>query len=162
MNKNTFIPLFLLPTLVHFSCGVNKYELQTEVEQVELHANQIVFFIFRIDKNADTDKNQIKLLNTIRKVGLVKKDLKSGITSVNILTIRVYYNNQIIETIQMNHPLYKEIEYFHESNVINKKNIESNSEDFSIRLQIKNSNSIIKIFETLKNQPERELISQKI
>ena len=54
------------------------------------------------------------------------------------------------------------MEYFNENKKINKKNIELNSEDFSIRLQIKNANSNIKIFEKLKNKPEMELISLKI
>jgi hypothetical protein len=154
--------LYLIYILCFISCNSKKNFTINKTLQIQQETSQIVFLIFRINKGLDAENSTIELINTIKKEGIIKKQLKSNIESENYLLLEIYNNNKIEKTQKIAHPLLKEIEYFNENKKINKKNIELNSEDFSIRLQIKNVNASIKIFEKLKNKPEMELISLKI
>ena len=165
MNLKFKILLILVITLNNFSCISKKGFTENKQIHISAEKNEIVFLffkIFKIFKNSNSIKNQIELIKTLKKDGIIKKDFETEINSENYLTIKVYTNNQIVKIFKINHPLFQEVESFNENNVINKKIIELDSQEFSVRIQTKNSNSSTKIFEKIKDKPEIELLNIKI
>lgn len=154
--------LYLLGMLCFVCCGSKKNFIENKSPQIQQEKNQIVFLTFRISKGLDFQNSRIELVNTIKKDGIIKKQYDSNIESENYLLLEIYNNNKIEKTQKIAHPLFKDVEYYHENNTINKKSIALNFGEFLVRLQIKNENTTIKIFEKLKNQSQKELTSQKI
>lgn len=124
--------------------------------------NEIVFLFLKISKDLDSKTNTIEFIKTVKSEGTIKNNFEKETSSENYLTLEVYNGNVLEKTILMDHPLYKDLEYLDEKNNFQRKKVEVNSEEFSVRLQISGSNSSIKIYETLKTNPKKELLSLKL
>ncbi len=153
--------LFIIFILNNFSCNPKKNftEKETSIQQQE--KSQIVFLTLRISKTLDSN-NKVELLKTFKTDGLIKKKFESEINSENYLTLELYSNNKLENTKKIEHPLFKEIEYYDDTNNIKKKSVVLNSSEFSVRLQTKKPNCSVKILETLNNISIKELITLKI
>lgn len=162
MHIKLKLVLYLLNILCFISCNSKKNFTANKTPQIQQEKSQIVFLTFRINKGLPLQNSSITLVNTIKKDGIIKKQIDSDSESLNYLLLEIYNNNKIEKTQKIAHPLFKEVEYFYENNTINKKSMELDSEEFLVRLQIKNENTTIKIFEKLKNKSKKELRSQKI
>ena len=157
--KTLVLIIFILN---NYSCNSKKDLNENKSVFKELEKNQIVFLIFKINKNLDSNNNKIELIKTIKTDGVLKKDFETETNEDNFLTIELYNDNKIEKEIKIDHPLFKEIESFDDNNKIIKKSVVLDSAEFTIRLQIKNSNSNFRILESLKNKSIKELFTSKI
>jgi len=107
------------------------------------------------------EKNVIEFVSKTEIIGKIKNEYQSQVNSENFLTIDLYEQDKLIKTIAIAHPLYKNVEYL-EGNSLVSKSIELNTEEFFIRLQIKDKSNKIKISETLKNATSKELTTIKL
>lgn len=134
------------------SCGIsnhNNSNLETEVKEPE--PNQSWFFVFNIHKNNST--NIVDLVSKNKIAGKIKTE--STNRNPNYLTLYLYSDKQLIDTVAMDHPLYKHYEYMNQNGTFTFKDTVIDTADFAIRTQ--NNINEIKIFETLKNQPKKQL-----
>jgi hypothetical protein len=157
MNDIKKITMVILFPILIMSCGVsnhNNSNLETEVKEPE--PNQSWFFVFKIHKNNNNSTNIVELVSKKEIIGKMKTE--STNRSPNYLTLYLYSGKQLIDTVAMDHPLYKHYEYMHQNGTFAYKDTVIDNADFVIRTQ-KNINGI-KIFETLKDQPKKQLIQK--
>ena len=142
------------------SCGLTK-STESNSSDIQYDNNAIVFVILRIRKDSVQEKNVIEFVSKTEIIGKIKNEYQSQVNSENFLTIDLYEQDKLIKTIAIAHPLYKNVEYL-EGNSLVSKSIELNTEEFFIRLQIKDKSNKIKISETLKNATSKELTTIKL
>lgn len=148
------IAIVILFSILIMSCGAsnhNNSNLETEIKEPE--PNQSWFFVYNIHKDDKNSTNIVELVSQKEITGKMKTESKNR--SPNYLTLYLYSGKQLIDTVAMDHPLYKHYEYIGQNGTFSFKDTVLNNADFVIRTQ-KNINEI-KIFETLKNQPKKQL-----
>lgn len=141
------------------SCTTTK---PTETTIHNSKEDAIYFVVLRISKDSTQGNSIIELLNTTKSIGKLKKDIRNEIDSENYLTVDVYEQEQLINTFNIVHPLYKNVEYLNEENTFTRKLIELNAAEFFIRLQMNDDSSTIKISETLGNSIQEKLLTIKL
>jgi hypothetical protein len=151
-NIKKIVIVILFPILI-MSCGVSNHNSNLETEVKEPEPNQSSFFVFNIHKDNNNSTNIVKLVSKKEITGKMKTE--STNRSPNYLTLYLYSGKQLIDTVAMDHPLYKHYEYIGQNGTFAFKDTVLNNADFVVRTQ-KNINEI-KIFETLKNQPKKQL-----
>jgi hypothetical protein len=158
--KTKTIVLFII--IQSFTSCVSKNNFVKNETPLKSNENEIVFLFLKISKDSDSKTNTIEFIKTVKSEGTIKNNFEKETSSENYLTLEVYNGNVLEKTILMDHPLYKDLEYLDEKNNFQRKKVEVNSEEFSVRLQISGSNSSVKIYETLKTNPKKELLSLKL
>jgi hypothetical protein len=151
-NINKIIIIILFPILI-MSCGVSNHNSNLETEVKELEPNQSLFFVFNIHKDNNNSTNIVELVSKKEIAGKMKTE--STNRNPNYLTLYLYSGKQLVDTVAMDHPLYKHYEYIGQNGTFAFKDTVIDNADFVVRTQ-KNINEI-KIFETLKNQPKKQL-----
>jgi hypothetical protein len=152
-NIKKIVIVILFPILI-MSCGVsnnNTSNLETEIKEPE--PNQSSFFVFNIHKDGNNSTNIVELVSKKEIAGKMKTENTNR--NPNYLTLYLYSGKQLVDTVAMDHPLYKHYEYIGQNGTFAFKDTVIDNADFVIRTQ-KNINEI-KIFETLKNQPKKQL-----
>jgi hypothetical protein len=160
MKIKTIVLFIIFQSFASCVSKVNLVKNTTPLEKSD--PNEIVFLFFKINKDLDSKTNKVEFIKSVKSEGTIKNNIEKEIGSENYLTLEVYNGNTIVKTILMDHPLYKDFEYLDEKNNFQRKKVEVNSEEFSVRLQISGSNSSVKIYETLKMNPKKELLSLKL
>lgn len=137
------------------SCGVSNHNTSdSETGVKETQSNLSWFYVFTIHKDNNSPTNIVTLVSKKEIAGKMKTE--STHRSVNYLTLYLYSGKQLVDTISMDHPLYKHYEYADQNGTFKYKDTLINNADFVLRTQ--SDINEIKIFETLKNQPKRQLI----
>lgn len=152
-NIKTIAVIILFQILI-ISCSVsnnNNSNLETEVKEPEL--NQSYFLVFNIHRNNNNSTNIVELVSKKEIVGKMKTE--STNRSSNYLTLHLYSGKRLVDTVAIDHPLYKHYEYIGKNGTFAYKDTVIDNADFVIRTQ--KSINEIKIFETLKNQPKKQL-----
>lgn len=152
-NIKTIAVILLFQVLI-ISCGVsnnNNSNLETEAKEPE--PNLSYFFVFNIHKSNTNSTNIVELVSKKEIVGKMKTE--STNRSSNYLTLHLYSGKRLVDTVAIDHPLYKHYEYIDKNGAFAYKDTVIDNADFVIRTQ-KNINEI-KIFETLQNQPKKQL-----
>lgn len=119
--------------------------------------NKILFVVMRITRDSLSGKKVITVLSKTQTSGTIKKEYSDHADAENYLTVDLFDGEQIVTTITMEHPLYKQVEYADSTNVLISKKIVLDKADFFIRLPIHGNASLIRISETLKNKARQEL-----
>lgn len=138
----------------------------TPTKQIESNKNTenntFLFVLLSVSKDSSSTKNNVVLLNKTQNPGKLKS--KNNITShsENYLTINVFNENILIDSMTIEHPLYKHIEYLDENNSFAVKDTLINNAEFFLRLQTKGTKNEIRIFETLKNKQREKLTIIKL
>lgn len=155
-NIKTIAALLLFQVLI-IGCGAsNNNNSNLETEDKEPEPNLSYFFVFNIHKNNNNSANMVELVSKKEIAGKMKTEsTKKG---SNYLTLFLYSGKQLIDTVAIDHPLYKHYEYIGTNGTFAYKDTLLDNADFVIRTQ-KNINEI-QIFETLKNQPKKQLIQK--
>jgi hypothetical protein len=158
------IVFYFMSFFIILGCHSNQMAIQkaTANSDKKITTDGIVFLIFKIIKDKNSDKNKIEYIKNIKTSGSLKNNYTESINSDNILTIEIYRNDILDQNISINHPLYKNIEYLNEDNTFARKEVISEEEEFSIRISNRNSKTIIKISETLKNNKKQQLTTLKL
>ena len=134
------------------SCHTSKPSTKN-VESETKEPNVISFLMFNIHKDTINLANVVTLVKKIESNGKIKK--QRNFLAKNYLTIYSYSGKQILDSLIIEHPLYKHLEYLDENKKFMVKDTVITSADFFVRLQGKYNE--LKIVETLKNKSAKEL-----
>ena len=142
---------YLLLVFLFCYCGASKIQTTENKALVQIPADEIVFVVFKITKNAA--RNTIAIISTAKSNGKMKTEIERPISSENYLTLEIFENNNLILTKRIEHPLLKNVEYLNESNQYVSKEVDLDDAEFFIRLQKNQGSTKIRILETLKSKP---------
>lgn len=152
------IRILLLLSIFLTSCTSTKL---IEDAPINYSEGVIYFLVFNISQDTALKNSTIHLTSKINSVGEIKNNFQEHIDSENYLKVEVYDKDLLINTIIVEHPLYKNIEYFDEEK-LSTKFIELDSTDFFIRLQINSPSNVINISEVLNHSTPVELLKIKL
>ncbi|HUH74703.1 MAG TPA: hypothetical protein VLZ75_09865 [Chitinophagales bacterium] len=152
------IRILLLLSIFLTSCTSTKL---IEDAPINYSEGVIYFLVFNISQDTALKNSTIHLTSKINSVGEIKNNFQEHIDSENYLKVEVYDKDLLINTIIIEHPLYKNIEYFDEEK-LSTKFIELDSADFFIRLQVNNPSNVINISEVLNHSTPVELLKIKL
>jgi hypothetical protein len=152
--------LVLLSAIVLFSsCRVAHPQQDNSAAEVAESPETILFLVFKMGKNSG-GKSSITLISKTKAAGKLKKGSEKPVFSENYLIVDLLQNNKPTETLRINHPLYKVVEYVDDDNKYKSKLIELDQQEFFFRLQV-NGEAKVRISETVKNT-KTELLTLKI
>jgi hypothetical protein len=92
----------------------------------------------------------------------MKRQTENTLDSNNSLTIEILKDNKVFQTITMNHPLFKSVEFVENNGQFNKKQVELEEDTFFIRFQTMGVATSIKISETLTDVAKKEIANIKL
>lgn len=121
--------------------------------------NEIVFLTFRIDKDSVSKTNKLTLTNKTKSAGKFKKTVEDKPHHANFLTLEVFTKGKPSQTIVIEHPLFKHLEYTDKDNKYAFKDAEVDTEEFFVRIQTNGSDNSVLISETLQNSQKRILLT---
>lgn len=135
--------------------GCSKQFSNSSKDEIELESNsnteRIMFVSFNAKLNQNSQKTEIQLIEKNIVGGNLKPQLEK--TFLNSISIQVYENNKFKNTIILEHPLYKTVE-FEKEGTFQKKELKLEEADFFFRLQLNSNKTELKIFEKLYQKPE--------
>lgn len=135
---------------------------QTESQDSEIHSSAIFFVVLKISKDTVQGRNMVELVSKTKSAGQIKEENQSHVEAERFLTIDLYERNELVNTLVLAHPLYKNIEYF-DGVKLATKYVELDKEEFFIRFQMNDGNANkIKISETLIGANPKELATIKL
>ena len=149
------ISLITFSLLLIISCNVSE-QSKSSWENDRKEPNLISFLILSIQKDTNNSKNIVEFVKKIESIGVLKKQYP--IPTKYYLTIYAYSGKHIIDSLTLEHPLYKHFEYIDENENFATKDTVINHAEFFVRLQGRFDE--IKIFETL-NRPTQKLCTMK-
>lgn len=146
-----------------FGCSVGKNAQDSATSHEPIQAaytvddTVIVFVIMKIYTDSLTHSNKIIVQDKIYTSGRVK-DHTAGFGNIGShISCFLYDGNNLLDSIRMEHPLHKQVEYFDENHQMGMKEINQNEAEFSVRFQLKGKGNTIKVIETLDRNKIREL-----
>ena len=134
------------------SCSFSKQNISS-LENDKKEPNLITFLVLNIHRDTISSTNVVEFVSKIESTGKIKK--QHIFTTENYLTIYSYSGKHIVDSLILEHPLYKHLEYVDENNNFAVKDTVINSAEFFVRVQ--GHFKEIKIFETLKNRSTKQL-----
>lgn len=149
----------ILSLIVFVSCS----GLQTQKESPSLlqesQRDKMVFLVFKITKSHNHQANKVTLIQESKSKGNVKINMGNTPSTINYLTIICYGKASLQKTFTLPHPLYKQVEYLNDSNQYSLKDVELEEDTFFVRLPYNPKIQKISIFETLGENPKKDLIT---
>lgn len=141
------LTLIILSLLLMMSCSVSKQNISSlEIDKKE--PNLISFLVLNIYRDTISSTNVIEFISKIESTGAIKK--QHSFPTQYYLTFYAYSGKHIVDSLIIEHPLYKHLEYVDENRNFAVKDTIINHAEFFVRLQ--GHFNEIKIFETLKNK----------
>ncbi len=125
----------------------SKQSLSTNADKIEIPPN-IIFLNYAIKKTSDGNRT-IRFINKKITVGKLKNhNNKSPKTSVtgDLMLFQLDKKSNRLQNIIIKNPLTKTIEYIDESKLFQRKRIDLDSTQFSLRLQLKPNTKYISIY----------------
>ena len=117
----------------------------------------VIFVFLTIHKDSSDKKHIVEMVRKTESSGKIKKQFQNTFHSDNYLSIYVYNDKNLVDTMKIEHPLYKHFEYLDENNSLTAKDTVLDKADFFFRIQKQGHSNEIRIFETLKNKPRKEI-----
>lgn len=141
----------LLVLLILTACSSNKKMAATaKSTQEKSIESKIVFASFLIRKQPEKE-SKIELISVTESNGKLKKNTETKNSLENYLTLEIISSEAPKQVIQIEHPLYKTVEYVNDQHKLTSQYVETDEADFFIRFQ-KTGNTQIKVSETRKKQ----------
>lgn len=160
-HKSIGVTLIWLHMCLAFSsCLGFKKSAPMREDENNKEGDKIVFLLFKMSFDSIQNKNTLTLLEQTSTNGKLKQALSVPENFENYLTLDVIEPSGKKTKIELPHPLFKQFEYEEAGKLIS-KSIQLKEDKFFVRLQLKGSNKI-KIYETIKSFPQRELLSFKL
>jgi hypothetical protein len=149
---------FIIASLVCIlGCNTTKSTHISLVEQPLV--DKIVFLNFSIQKTKQSPI--IKLEKATKVNGSLKKVPPPENRFLNFLTFEVFNNDRITQTIDMEHPLMKVVEYVDDDKTFKRKQLELENEKFVLRFQNLGETGKVIIYETLKGKVKTKISTIK-
>jgi hypothetical protein len=118
-------------------------------------SNTIMFLLLNMQRDSGTDKNAITLIDKKESTGKLKTHTTRLLYNDNYLWVYIYNNKTVVDSMQIEHPLYKHIEYLNADNTFAVLDTVLNEAQFFLRFQAPQTSGQIKIVETLKGKTEK-------
>jgi len=160
-HLKTLRSVFLLITIIFISCLSTKNANDHQNKNPQAVKSEIVFLTLRIRNDSIQQKNVIEFVNKTKSEGKIKTSKQTENVFENFLTIDVYEKDELVNSMVIEHPLFKRFE-FQNGDSLASKNVELKSQEFFIRFQINDPSTELKIYETLKNDTKRVLTTIKL
>jgi hypothetical protein len=109
----------------------------------------IVFSVLQILRPSPEEPSRIQLLETQASPGKLKKKSEAPLSFTHYLGIGIYRNGIRMDTLTLEHPLYKHIEYVNDQGELAVLDTMLTKADFFIRFQSLGAANEIRIFETV-------------
>ena len=122
----------------------------------------IIFLVLNIHKTPIDAQNIVELVSKTESDGKIKNQNINIFHSENYLSAYVYNNKTLVDTIMIEHPLYKHFEYLDANNTFSVKDTILNKAEFFLRLQTQGRSNEVRISELLKNKARKELAIIKL
>jgi hypothetical protein len=124
-------------------------------------AAQIIHFVtFNIRKDAGNELPKVSLISHKTAEGVLKK--QPGWNQQPYLTCYLFQEKLLIDSLRIEHPLYKHLEYPGDEGRMGSKDTVVSSADFTIRFQTEAVVSEVQITETLRTQTSHPLSTIKL
>lgn len=140
----------LLFLLILFSC------CRSALKNENIESDTIVFAVLNIHKNSTDSKSTIHLVSKTQTAGKLKTQNLNPVHTDNYLSVYVYNNKKLIDSMTIEHPLYKHIEYLTEDDTFAVKDTILDQSEFFIRFQTIGKSNELRISETIKNKTAKE------
>jgi hypothetical protein len=147
-----YLTLIFLSLLLMMSCSLSKQN-KSSLENDKKEPNLISFLVLNIHMDTINSKNVVEFVSKKESIGVIKK--QNSFPTNYYLTIYAYSGKHIIDSLILEHPLYKHIEYVDVNKNFAVMDTIINRAEFFVRLQ--GHFNEIKIFETLKNKSTQKL-----
>lgn len=154
--------VILLLSILLASCSLSKKLGDNKTNQQSHHRDLIGFMVFKIEKDTIQKKNVIELVSKTISSGKIKSESESSIDFEDYLTIEIFDKSRLVNTIVIEHPLHKHVEYVDEDGKLATKLVDLDREEFFVRFQLSGDSNTIRISETLKTLAKRELKTIRI
>jgi hypothetical protein len=149
--------IILCLSILLASCSLSKKLGDDKTNLQSQHRDLIGFLVLKIEKDTVRGKNVIELVSKTISSGKVKSEPQEPSDFEDYLTIEVFDRNKLVNTIIIEHPLHKHVEYADEDGKLATKLVDLDRDEFFVRFQLTGDSNTIRISETLKNSAKREL-----
>jgi hypothetical protein len=152
--KNTVAmrPILLFSIFLVSCISIKDQEINRTLDN-----NAIVFLVFNIHKDTVSAKNIVELVSKKQSSGKIKDQKTSTVHFENYLSLFLYNNKKLIDSMTIEHPLYKHLEYLDSANMLTVKDVILDKAEFFIRLQLRSEPDQIRFFEMSGNNGRKEL-----
>lgn len=116
----------------------------------------IVFAVLNIHKNSANNQNLISLVSKTQTPGIIKKQKPELSRTDTYLSVSVYNKNILLDSIAIDHPLYKHLEYITADHTFATKDTILDQAEFFIRFQSRGNLNELRITETINHQPGKD------
>jgi hypothetical protein len=158
--KMNFSVCFLL-TLVFVSCTNSRHASQIAAANAavksETPVERIMFINLIIRHDSISGNNKVEFLNKTISEGHLKSSEGGTIRGGDFLTCILYEDSKSMDTVRLEHPLYRVYEYMNEKNEMKLKAHQKKEASFFLRYQWKGKQVQVKILETLQGRNEKEI-----
>jgi hypothetical protein len=117
----------------------------------------IIFVILKIYSDSSTNSNKIIVKDKIYTSGRVKDHPVRFQNIGNYITCFLYAGSNLLDSMRLEHPLHKQVEFFDANHQMGMKEIHQKEAEFSVRFQLKGKANRIKILETLDRNKTRDV-----
>lgn len=146
----------LLGIIAFTSCSV----MRGSQSNAQAAGNTISFLVFNIHKDTRETAPTITLLSRQESAGTIKK--QPEINGPAYLTLYIYSNRHMVDSVRVDHPLYKHLEYPGDDHQFISKDTLITNADFFVRFQTEEPADEIRITETIASGEVRKLSTIKL
>ena len=160
-QNTTLIAMSFLILVIQCSCGIKRKSIQ-ETKLPESNP-KLMFLNYTISKNENGEKHMV-LLNKIITDGKLKNYTfpKTGVVG-DLKCTQLDRNTNKLQSIIIKNPLSQTVEFINDSLILEKKQINLDNRELSLRLQLDNKTKIIVISEIIDSlENSKELIKTNL
>lgn len=150
--------VFLLLLIVFSSCRVTREDKESDNGD----PNSIAFVVLSIRRDSAHANSIVELLSKTQSAGEIKDKNKNALEFANYLSIVIYNQGKILDSMTIEHPLFRHIEYLDDNNNFSVKDITLDKAEFFFRFQVRGSSNEIRILEKLRGSTKKELATIKL
>lgn len=152
--------LCLIGILLNASCKTTQGSQSTAEPSASASVPTIHFLTFYIQKSASREISTVKLLNHQTATGTLNRQ-PVGIFPAS-LTCYLYQGKRLIDSVRIEHPLHKHLEYTTKDNTLASKDTVIEQAEFSIRYQTELQVNEVRMTETLPSYNTHKIATIKL
>lgn len=154
-KSNYWKPIILFWLLTSLAaCNTSK----TSIIAASSPKPQTVFALFKIENDSQQKKSKIQLKEKMKSDGALKDPYPADWSGSQYLTFEISQKGKLVHAFKVEHPLYKHVEYAEEDD-LKSKQLNLDQAEFFVRFQIDNSDTFLKIYETLQGDDKIEILT---
>lgn len=141
------------------ACGLKKSKISESSTENLTHDPEITFLVLKITNTDSTKKSTIEMTDLTKSDGTLKPQIRDDFSRLPYrLEVKILENGKLIEDFTMEHPLFKQVEYY-EENIPKSRFVSTQENSFLLRFQThQNTPTEVEIRESL-NGRKTDLLS---